>query len=189
MTLLTKYIAANFGLSIEKASVIKHLFERETLEKGTFYVHNGNRCDKMSFIDKGLLRIYRDFDGKDITQWISSKGYFITDLNSWLFKHPARLNIIALTDVTLYTISRKNYSKINDLISNWNEIEKAFIGHCFITLEERVFSFLSLSSEERYLKFYEENKHLFNEIPLHYIASMLGMTPETFSRIRKKQLV
>jgi CRP-like cAMP-binding protein len=52
-------------------------------------------------------------------------------------------------------------------------------------LEDRVFGHLSLSAEERYLQFFNQNKELFNQVPLQYIASMLGMTPETFSRIRK----
>jgi CRP-like cAMP-binding protein len=55
-------------------------------------------------------------------------------------------------------------------------------------LEDRIFSHLSMSAEDRYQFFFQHNKELFNQVPLQYIASMLGMTPETFSRIRKKSL-
>jgi CRP/FNR family transcriptional regulator, anaerobic regulatory protein len=61
-----------------------------------------------------------------------------------------------------------------------------FIVRCFKALEDRVFGHLSMSAEERYLYFFENNKELFNQVPLLYIASMLGMTAETFSRIRKR---
>jgi hypothetical protein len=67
-------------------------------------------------------------------------------------------------------------------------LEKQFIAKCFLVLEDRVFSFLSLSSEERYNLLFESKKELFNQVPLNYIASMLGMTPETLSRIRKRQV-
>jgi CRP-like cAMP-binding protein len=67
-------------------------------------------------------------------------------------------------------------------------LEKLFIARCFIMLEDRIFTHLSMTAEERYNFFFENNKELFNQVPLQYIASMLGMTPETFSRIRKKQL-
>ncbi|VTP89760.1 hypothetical protein [Sphingobacterium daejeonense] len=55
-----------------------------------------------------------------------------------------------------------------------------------MVLEQRVFDFIALSAEERYLKYFENNKFLFNQVPLQYIASVLGMSPETLSRIRNK---
>jgi len=55
-------------------------------------------------------------------------------------------------------------------------------------MEDRIFTHLSMSAAERYAFFFEQHKELFNQVPLQYIASILGMTPETFSRIRKKQL-
>jgi len=94
-----------------------------------------------------------------------------------------------LVDTELYTITKNDYKKIGDIVSKWNELEKIFIIKCFTILEDRIFSFLSMSAEERYNFFFENNRELFNQVPLQYIASMLGMTPETFSRIRKKQLL
>jgi CRP-like cAMP-binding protein len=125
---------------------------------------------------------------KEVTQWISSKGYFVTDLASMVFDTPARWNIQALTDSELYTINKTDYNKIGTLIPQWHQIEKLFIAKCFTILEDRVFTHLSMTAEERYQLFFENNKELFNQVPLQYIASMLGMTPETFSRIRKKSL-
>jgi len=65
-------------------------------------------------------------------------------------------------------------------------LEKLFIAKCFITLETRVFHQLSMSAEQRVLNLFEINPEIFLRVPLQYIASMLGMTPETMSRIRKK---
>jgi hypothetical protein len=78
------------------------------------------------------------------------------------------------------------YKNINQHVTNWAEIEKLFIAKCFMTIEDRVFSFLSMSSEERYEYLSQSKPDLLQHIPLQYLASMLGVTPETLSRIRKK---
>jgi len=109
-------------------------------------------------------------------------------LYSFNFKQRARWNIQALTDCKLYTIDKENYALLNSIVPNWVEMEKQFLASCFVTLEDRVFNHLSLNAEERYDKLFEHNKELFNQVPLQYIASMLGMSPETFSRIRKKKI-
>ncbi len=165
------------------------LFHPETLEKGAFYLHQGQNCDKLSFIRSGLLRIYvRQEDGREVTQWISSPSYFITDLASLIFGQPARWTIQTLSRTELYTISRKDYEALGNRLPRWHALEKLFLAKCFMILEERVFEHLSLSAEERYERFFETNKDLFRDVPLQYLASMLGMTPETFSRIRRRKL-
>ncbi len=75
---------------------------------------------------------------------------------------------------------------MESLVPKWQVLEKLFIAKCFTVMEDRIFAHLSMTAEERYVSFFEANKELFNQVPLQYIASMLGMTPETFSRIRNK---
>ena len=140
-----------------------------------------------SFVQSGFLRLFATLDDKDITQWIFSKGYFIGDMPALTFNVPSRWNIQALTDISLYTIQKDNYNKIVETVPRWPEIEKHFLIHCFTIMEDRIFAHLSMSAEERYAAFYERNQELFSQVPQHYIASLLGMTPETFSRIRKRQ--
>ena len=89
----------------------------------------------------------------------------------------------------MYTIDQGDYKNIGRIVPNWHELEKLFIARCFIYIEERIFSLLSLSSEERYKWLFEQQRDLFNQVPLQYLASMLGMTPETLSRIRRKQAI
>jgi len=189
MTELEQYIKSYFGVVLaDELQTIGSLFKLTTIKKGEYFLKTGKRCDKLSFVQSGLLRIFVTTGDKEVTQWISTKGYFVTDLSSFVFEKPARWTIQALTDSELYTISTADYKKIGNLVPKWHELEKLFIASCFVTLEDRVFSHLSMTAEERYSFFFEHNKELFNQVPLQYIASMLGMTPETFSRIRKKQL-
>lgn len=187
VTELEKYISTYFGIPSRKMEAITSLFEESKLKKGTYFTKADQYCDKLSFVRSGFIRVFAIANGKEITQWISSKGQFITDLYSFSFQQRARWSIQALTDCELYTIDKKNYTLLNTIVPNWPEMEKQFIAGCFVQLEDRVFSHLSLSAEERYTLFFENNKELFNQVPLQYIASMLGMSPETFSRIRKKK--
>jgi CRP-like cAMP-binding protein len=177
-----------FDLKTNDLEKISSYFKTETIEKGEFFLRAGNQCKKLSFISDGIFRIYNSLDGKEITQWISTPGYFVTEISSFMFETPSRWEIQALSKSTLFTISKENYNSLNQEIENWNAIEKAFIAKCFAMLEDRVFSHLSMSAEERFEFFFHQNRALFNEIPQQYIASMLGMSPETLSRIRNKSL-
>lgn len=126
---------------------------------------------------------------KEITKWISTSGYFVVDLSGFVFQQTARWNIQALTDCELYVINQSDYQKIGSEIPGWAVLEKLFIAKCFTVLEDRIITHLSMTAEERYNKLLQFNGELFNQVPLQYLASMLGMTPETLSRLRKKATI
>jgi CRP-like cAMP-binding protein len=187
MTDLQLYIQSYFNI-VEDSELQKvvALFKEKEVKRGEFILESGNACNHLSFIKDGMFRIYVNTEDKEITQWISTKGYFVTDLSSLLFNSPARWNIQALSDATIYMLSKSDYNRLGDILPQWHQLEKMFIAKCFTILEDRIFAHLSMSAEERYHAFFENNKELFNQVPLQYIASMLGMSAETFSRIRKK---
>lgn len=187
MTELETYIHSYFGIQDTHMTALIDLFKESQLKKGEYFSRIDTQCRQLSFIRSGHLRVFAYKDDKDITQWISSQGEFVTDLASMIFKTPSRWNIQALTDCELYSISRESYEQIGKLIPQWDQLEKLFLAKCFLTLEDRVYSFLSMTAEQRYLQLFEHKRDLFNETPLHYLASMLGMTPETLSRIRRAQ--
>lgn len=189
MNELENYLHTYFGLeNKEESDQIQSLFRPLSLAKGDFLAQTGKICTELAFVRSGLLRIYDYTDSREVTQWISSPGYFVTELNSFLFRTPSRRYIEALTPVELYSVSRRDYETINERVPHWAELEKAFMAKCFTMMEDRIFAHLSMTAEERYQLFFEQNKELFQQVPLQYIASMLGMTPETFSRVRKKLL-
>lgn len=189
MNELEQYLQTYFGVeNEEERNRVQELFRSVSLKKGDFLAQTGKTCSELAFVRSGLLRIYDYADGREITQWISSPGYFVTELNSFLFQTPSRRYIEALTSVELYAVSRTDYDKLHAVVSHWPEFEKAFMAKCFTMMEDRIFAHLSMTAEERYQLFFEQNKELFHQVPLQYIASMLGMTPETFSRVRKKLL-
>ena len=188
MNTLENHIQTYLGIPDSHLKTMATLFEPTQLAKGDFYTKTGSYHANLSFIKSGYLRIFETKDDKEVTQWISSPDEFVTDLGTLVFDAPARRNIQAITDCELYTISREDYRRIGNLITQWPELEKRFLSKCFMILEDRVFNFISMTSEERYEQLFSYKRELFNQVPLQYIASMLGMTPETLSRIRKKTI-
>lgn len=188
MTELERYIQTYFAVSNEELLAISSFFKPETFKKGDYFLKAGRLSDKLAFVQSGIIREFVQVENKEVTKWISTKGYFAVDLASFNFNQPARLNIQALTDCEMHVIHISDYQKIGQIVPRWAELEKLFIARCFTALEDRVLQHLSLSAEERYERLFQFNRELFNQVPLQYLASMLGITPETFSRIRKKAL-
>lgn len=186
MNEIEKYTQTYFGVDKEESAKIASFFKPITLKKGDFYLKAGRHSDRLGFVQSGIIREFVTVNDKEVTKWISTKGYFVVDLLSFVFQQPARWNIQALTDCEIEVIDSNDYKKIVQVIPRWTELEKLFIAKCFTVLEDRVLQHLSLSAEERYHQLFSFNKELFNQVPLQYLASMLGMTPETLSRLRKK---
>ncbi|MCU0430156.1 MAG: Crp/Fnr family transcriptional regulator [Cytophagaceae bacterium] len=187
MTELEQYIQSYFGVSEEILQNISQRFVSQQLSKGAYFLEQGRSCERLSFVKSGMLRMFIHNEHKEITQWISTPGYFVTDLSSFLFGTPSRWNIQTLSDCEIYTITKSAYQQLGKELPQWHMLEKLFLAKCFATLEDRIIALLSMTAEERYEFFFSTNRSLFNQVPQQYLASMLGMTPETFSRIRKKQ--
>lgn len=189
MTELEKYIHTYFGVDNDDIAKISSFFKPVSLRKGDYFLKTGKQSDRLGFVQSGIVREFVFVEDKEITKWISTKGYFLVDLSSFVFQKPARWNFQAFTDCELFVIDNRDYQTIGQVIPRWAELEKLFIANCFTILEDRIVTHLAMTAEERYNQLFNFNKELFNLVPLQYLASMLGMTPETFSRIRKKTTV
>ncbi len=175
-----------FEVNELQADHILSLFKRDELAKGDLFLEIGKSADRLSFIASGYCRVVKWTEEKEVTQWIGSPGYFMTDLSSFFFNQPALGTIEALSPMVIWTLSKADYQSLEKQFPEWNLLEKRFLAKCFMQIESRVFDFIGLSAEERYLKYFHQHKALFNQVPLQYIASVLGMSPETLSRIRNK---
>lgn len=160
-------------------------FEIKTIKKGDFFLKSGKICRKMAFIDSGYLRMYDIADGKEITFWIGNKGKFITSLSSFIFETENFWNIQAVTDCTAFVISRQKHFELCKQQPKWLEFDNLLLARSFALLEQSMFSQLHTTAQQRFENLLKEEPTLFNNVPLQHIASMIGITPESLSRLRK----
>lgn len=140
----------------------------------------------LSFVEKGILRLYIPKIENDITFGFVFPGEFVSAYDSFLTQTPSQYQIQALTETKLWHI---NYNDLQDVYANTkigNEIGRKNAERLFLTKSRRELSFLNKTPEERYLELFSERPELIQYIPLKYIASYIGVTPQALSRIRKR---
>lgn len=186
MNALRRYIEAFVSFSEEEFEDILGHFKREELKKGHYFHRAGTPCDRVAYIEVGALRSFYALEGGDFTRFVLMRNSFATALTSFVSQQPAKENIQALTNCTLWTLDYETNEQLYAKYPKWQELGRKLIAYYHQKLEERVFRLLTQSAEERYRNLTEEQPELLRDVPLQYIASILGVTRETLSRIRRK---
>ncbi len=166
---------------------IAKYFKPVKLKEGAFFVEEGEVCNKIAFIREGFMRSYYEInDEMEVTKYIQPRHTLITAFSSFNSKQPSKEYIQALSECDLWVIDYESMQKLYAKYPKWQELGRLIMEQIYEYLEKRILSFLSQSAEERYRSLVQENPKLIQDVPLRYIASMLGITPETLSRIRQK---
>lgn len=152
-------------------------------------LQEGNVCSHIFFINKGCIRYYYTVEGKENTaQFFFENGWY-TDFDSFLSGKPSRLNIQTLERTEMLMLSAKNLHEIYDEIPKFERLGRQMAENAFLGVRQRNEMLENLTAEERYLALMKERPKVFERIPQHYIASYLGVQPESLSRIRKRIFV
>jgi len=186
MEKLRTCISNQINVDNDSMSTILSAFEPIKIRKGDFLLKSGKICRQMAFIKSGYLRMYDIVEGKEITFWIGGESRFITSLSSFVFETHNMWNIQAITDCELYVINRNNHFKLSEREPKWLEFDNKLLAYSFALLEKNMFSQLHTTAKQRFEALLKEEPDLFKNVPLQYIASMLGITPESLSRLRKQ---
>ena len=188
METLTSFLKEQLAIPEGLIQRIVAFYREEHLSKDYFLARQGKSCQRLCFLTNGYLRFYSYSREKAITHWIFGKGQLVTDVASFYLGEPAKWNIQALSDTVIQVINIEDYQRMRKTIPEWDAYEKRLLVKLMSALENRVYAFLSMSAEERFHYLLDSDPEMFNHLPLRYLASMLGMTPETLSRIRRKSI-
>lgn len=179
-------ILLQYNISAPLAAEMASCFYKTTLLKSDFLISEGQICRSLYFLESGCMRGFYNIDGKDVTQWFGFENNFVTSFRSFTAQVPSVEYIQALEDCVLWTISYEDFKK---LLLHHSEIEKfvrLMYEHYYIRLEERYSNAHFKTATERYEDLLQNHPHILQRIPLGHIASYLGISQETLSRIRKK---
>lgn len=174
-------------LTEEDQEMIKNYLTVKKLRKRQYLLQEGDVCKVVAFVENGALRLYRvDEDGTEHIVQFALDGWFITDLYSFLTNEPSTYNIDAIEDSELVLISRPASEELRKLSAKYQEFIFQATSEAYIQLERRITSTISLGLEERYKDLVTNFPTITQRVPQHMIASYMGLTPETISRVRKR---
>lgn len=158
----------------------------ETFPKRHQLLCAGKTENYLSFIASGIVRYYIPKEEKDLTFAFSFGGSFVSGYNSFLTQTPSAYNIETLSRTRLWRLSYADLQSIYRETEAGNTIGRQASEDLFLKKSQRELSLLNESAEERYLNLFTAEPQLIKEIPLKYIASYIGITPQALSRIRKR---
>jgi CRP-like cAMP-binding protein len=157
------------------------------LRKRQYLLQAGDVCRYVAFVTRGCLRQYSLDDlGKEHIERFAVEGWWITDSGSFHTHEPAASNIDALEDSELLLLERASLDKLVAAVPKWGDYYKRELEKVLKDAHLRIAGFVSMSAEDRYIHFLKTYADLFQRIPLHQIASYLGITPQSLSRIRRE---
>lgn len=160
--------------------------QKVTLQKKETLLVKGTTENYLSFVETGILRLFIPKIENDVTFGFVFKNSFISAYDSFLTQTPSEYSIETLTPTILWRLSFNDLEDIYQNTSIGNEIGRKNAENLFLLKSKRELSLLNNTPEERYLNLFQERPELIRHIPLKYIASYIGVTPQALSRIRKR---
>lgn len=177
------------GLTEQAWQMIQGKFTFQYLKKGELLARNGEICRQVSFINKGLLRMFYLVDGKEICTGFGKENEYLAQYDSFLTKQPSAGNIDALEDCELINLSYDNMHALYEEEPVFQVFGRRIAELLFIMISTQKKQLLILKPEERYNYVLVNQAFIIQRVPQYMIASYIGITPEHLSRIRKKMTV
>lgn len=174
-------------LSQKAREEFKAILRFHEFPKGHVLVSPDSICSHLYFIERGLTRTFYFKDGKDVTDWISAENSFAVSVISFITQKPDRRGIELLEASSIYSI---DYHELEQLSARHHDIEKLIrhlVSFGLIQLQRKFDDLHFSTAQERYQNLINENPSFIQRVPLGMIASYLGITQETLSRIRSSR--
>lgn len=185
--LLYAHIKKRINVSQKELDLCSQFFTQKKIKKRQFLLQEGDVCKHLAFVNSGCLRDYTvDHKGEEHVIQFAIKDWWISDLNSFLSSLNSTHNIDAMEDSEVLTLEREARDKLLEIVPKMERFFRLLLESNYLATHRRIHYSLAASAEERYLAFLKTYPALVEQVPQQDIASYLGITPQSLSRIRKE---
>jgi len=184
---LFEHIEDKVQLTDKDKGLVMSFFKCKKLRKRQYLLQEDDMCKYISFVAQGLMRSYTvDEKGNEHINLFAWEGWWISDFASFIFCNEAKLNIDTIEDTTLLLLSRENYEKMLKDVPIMERYFRILYQNSLATKDNRLISANTHTAEEKYAMFLETYPSISQRLPQNLIASYLGLSPETISRIKRR---
>ncbi|MCK0189072.1 Crp/Fnr family transcriptional regulator [Arenibacter sp. F20364] len=182
-----KYLKTKANIAESEFQLLIKKVEIRNIEKGQVLLGPGEICKHSFFVEKGLLRSYTiDNSGKEHILQFGSENWIVSDRSSTFFNEPSDLSIDAIEDTQVVLISSEFINEASEISSSFRNYNQIALQNHIRHQQKRINLLLSATAETRYMNFITLYPDLTLRVPQWMIASYLGITPESLSRVRKE---
>jgi len=186
MDALINYLLQFGNLNKTQIALIESKVTEKNIKKDAYYLEAGKIQREVIFLTAGVMRVcYYNNKGAEVTKYFFDENHFIADINSFYQGIPTTEYIQAITDCTVLAFSKEVMQELSMTIIAWDSIVAKITAKGLAEKVNKISPMMSEDAKERYLSFFEKFPDLANRIPLSYLASYLGITQSSLSRIRK----
>lgn len=186
MLFIKDYLERLAPISDKDWAVFSTKFEKQVFKKNGPIILSGEVENYLSFIETGIVRFWIEAGDNEVTFDFAFEKSFFSAYPSFLNRESTNWNIQALTPTVLWRISYADLQLIYEQTQVGEKIGRLATENLFVTAAKRKVALLTNTAEELYLILFKEHVHLVQHIPLKYLASYIGITPQALSRIRKR---
>jgi CRP-like cAMP-binding protein len=186
MNKLQRYLQSLTNISDQTVNAITESGVNQSVKANSIIFQPDKPFLKLLFLENGLLRAYRIIDGKDVTFFFFTPGEFAVDYESFLTESKSQLFFESLVDVNYTVFTKSRIKALYDLYPAFERVGRIMAEKAYLSATMRLKEFQAESLEERYLKLLNHNPALFQQVPQYHIASYLGVSPQSLSRVRAK---
>lgn len=183
---LIKYFEQHILLDEKEKSFIKVNIPVKTVAKNHLLLSEGETSKDFYFIIKGSIRLFYKTDLEEKTAFFYFENMFVSSYESFTKQTPSKHSLQTIENSTIAVISFETAYKLLKLYPKFDFLARVMMEEELIVCQEIISSFITLNAEKRYIKLLEENSQLLQRVPQYHLATFLGITAETLSRIRKR---
>ncbi|MGZ3880840.1 MAG: Crp/Fnr family transcriptional regulator [Flavisolibacter sp.] len=186
---LERFFESSGRVNAIKAREIAEHFQDKEIEKGELFLKEGHVSNEYLVLEKGFMRSYSfDLEGKEVTTAFHNNSYPAFEVASFFNRTPSRENIQALANCSGWFITYDQLNMLFHTVTEFRDFGRSILVKGFAGLKTRMLSMITETAEERYISLLRSNPDVFQYTPLKQIASYLGITDTSLSRIRKEMM-